>query len=85
MSWTSWDRCPPGRALSEADPEIARQVGRAVAEVRKYSKEFEREIREAVEPIEREVRDAESQARKAYQLDDDFSTFKPKPEPPPPE
>ncbi len=66
-------------------PEIARQVGRAVAEVRKYSREFEREIRDAIEPVEREVRDAEAVAREAYQLDDDFSTFKPKPQPPPAE
>ena len=26
MSWTTWDRCPPGRALSDADPEIARLI-----------------------------------------------------------
>jgi glycine hydroxymethyltransferase len=23
MSWTDWDRCPPGKALDAADPEIA--------------------------------------------------------------
>lgn len=23
LNWASWDRCPPGRALTEADPEIA--------------------------------------------------------------
>src|ERR1700741_490770 len=23
MNWTSWDRCPPGKALDGADPEIA--------------------------------------------------------------
>lgn len=56
-------------------PEIARQVGRAVAEVRRVSRDFEREVRDAVEPFEREVRDAEAAARKAYELDDDFSTF----------
>ena len=26
--WTTWDRCPPGRALREADPEIARLIER---------------------------------------------------------
>src|SRR5919107_4125727 len=25
-NWTTWDRCPPGQALSEADPEIARLI-----------------------------------------------------------
>src|SRR5215211_7301888 len=24
--WTDWDRCPPGAALSETDPEVARLV-----------------------------------------------------------
>src|SRR5215213_10209480 len=23
MNWTSWDRCPPGKALDSSDPEIA--------------------------------------------------------------
>lgn len=26
MRWTDWDRCPPGTALNEADPDIARLV-----------------------------------------------------------
>ena len=26
MNWTSWDRCPPGRALDAADPEIANLI-----------------------------------------------------------
>lgn len=76
-------------------PEVARQIGRAVAEVRKVSREFEREVRDAIEPIEREVRnavepiereirDAETVARQTYALDDDFSTFKATSEPPPP-
>ncbi|MDP1861479.1 MAG: serine hydroxymethyltransferase [Gemmatimonadaceae bacterium] len=26
ISWKSWDRCPPGDALREADPEIARLI-----------------------------------------------------------
>ncbi len=56
-------------------PDIARQVGRAVAEVRRVSREFEREIRDATEPLEREVREAEAEARRAYDLDDDHSTY----------
>ena len=77
-------------------PEIGRQVGRAISEVRRVSKEFEREVRDAVEPMEREVRgaiepiqkevmDAEAAARKTYEIDQDFSTFKPKPPDTPPE
>jgi glycine hydroxymethyltransferase len=26
MSWTDWDRCPPGKALDAADPEIANLI-----------------------------------------------------------
>jgi glycine hydroxymethyltransferase len=26
-SWADWDRCPPGGALQDADPEIARLIG----------------------------------------------------------
>jgi glycine hydroxymethyltransferase len=26
MNWTSWDRCPPGKALDSADPEIANLI-----------------------------------------------------------
>ena len=26
IKWSEWDRCPPGPALSEADPEIARLI-----------------------------------------------------------
>ena len=28
--WREWDRCPPGPALREADPEIARLIEREV-------------------------------------------------------
>lgn len=28
--WTSWDRCPPGSALRDADPDIARLVEREI-------------------------------------------------------
>src|SRR3954462_14301255 len=30
MSWTDWDRCPPGRALDSADPEIANLIRREI-------------------------------------------------------
>jgi TatA/E family protein of Tat protein translocase len=56
-------------------PEIGRQVGRAVAEVRRVSREFEREVRDATEPFATQVREAEREARKTYALDDDHSTF----------
>ena len=56
-------------------PEIGRQVGRAIAEVRKVSREFEREVKDAIEPLEREVRDAEAVARKTYELNPDHSSF----------
>ncbi|MFL5578179.1 MAG: serine hydroxymethyltransferase [Gemmatimonadaceae bacterium] len=26
MKWSEWDRCPPGAALSEGDPEVARLI-----------------------------------------------------------
>ena len=26
MNWTSWDRCPPGKALDSGDPEIANLI-----------------------------------------------------------
>jgi len=31
MNWSDWDRCPPGDALREADPEIAELVEREIA------------------------------------------------------
>ena len=37
-------------------PEVGRQVGRALAEIRRVSREFEREVRDVTEPFEREVR-----------------------------
>lgn len=74
-------------------PEVGRQVGRALAEIRRVSREFEREVREVAEPFEREVRDAadpferevrelEAEARKAYDVDDDYSTYDVKDRPP---
>ena len=26
LNWSSWDRCPPGKALTQTDPEIARLI-----------------------------------------------------------
>jgi sec-independent protein translocase protein TatA len=37
-------------------PEVGRQVGRALAEIRRVSREFEREVRDVAEPFGREVR-----------------------------
>jgi glycine hydroxymethyltransferase len=31
MNWHDWDRCPPGAALSETDPEIARLIELEIA------------------------------------------------------
>jgi TatA/E family protein of Tat protein translocase len=67
-------------------PEVGRQVGRALAEIRRVSREFEREVREvaepferevrdAVEPVEREVRELEREARRTYAMDDDYSAY----------
>jgi glycine hydroxymethyltransferase len=30
MKWWNWDRCPPGTALNETDPEIARLIEREI-------------------------------------------------------
>ena len=30
ITWSEWDRCPPGSALRDADPEIARLIDREV-------------------------------------------------------
>jgi Tat protein translocase TatB subunit len=57
-------------------PEIGRQVGRFVGEVRRVSRDFEREVREAAEPLEGEIREAERVARETYDLDPDHSTFR---------
>ncbi len=56
-------------------PEIGRQIGRALAEVRRVSRDFEREVRDAAEPFEREIRDAEEMARDTYTLDSDHSRY----------
>jgi TatA/E family protein of Tat protein translocase len=56
-------------------PEIGRQVGRAIAEVRRVSRDFEREVRDAVEPFEKEVKRAEGLARDRYKLDESFSSY----------
>jgi TatA/E family protein of Tat protein translocase len=70
-------------------PDIGRQVGRALAELRRVSREFEDEVREVTEPFEREVRAAiepiepgvrelEREVRKTYELDEDHSSFAPR-------
>lgn len=63
-------------------PDIARQVGRFVSEVRRVSRDFEREVREVTEPVEREVREAERVARETYDLDPDHSILRGPPAPP---
>src|SRR6195952_3800015 len=30
LNWSSWDRCPPGRALSETDSEIAKLISEEI-------------------------------------------------------
>ncbi|HKG90826.1 MAG TPA: serine hydroxymethyltransferase [Gemmatimonadaceae bacterium] len=30
LRWSDWDRCPPGQALNDADPEIARLIEREI-------------------------------------------------------
>jgi glycine hydroxymethyltransferase len=30
MKWSNWDRCPPGAALNETDPEVARLIEREI-------------------------------------------------------
>ena len=30
-NWADWDRCPPGGALAESDPDVARLIGEEVA------------------------------------------------------
>src|SRR5918992_5965844 len=30
-NWTSWDRCPPGRALRDTDPDVARLIEQEIA------------------------------------------------------
>ena len=30
MKWADWDRCPPGTALNETDPDIARLIEREI-------------------------------------------------------
>lgn len=65
-------------------PEIARQVGRAVAEVRKASREFEREVRDMTDPFAKELREAERLAKQTYRMDEDHSSYAPRPRQTPP-
>ncbi len=74
-------------------PEIGRQVGRAIAEIRKLSRQFEsevrdaaepftREMREAIEPIPTQARDIERKAKEMIGMDEEHSTFTGPPRPP---
>jgi len=74
-------------------PDIARQVGRAVAEVRKMSREFEGEVKKVTEPFQREIQEAiepgvkevhrlEAVARETIGMDADHSQFVGPPRPP---
>ena len=78
-------------------PEIARQVGRFVGEIRRVSRDFEREVRDVAEPFHREftaasdpeeaaIRQAEAEADvdANYDVDEDHSTFRTLPPPSPP-
>ena len=78
-------------------PDIARQVGRFVGEIRRVAGDFEREVREVAEPFHREltaaadpeeaaIRQAEADAdvASAYDLDEHHSTFNPPPTAPRP-
>ena len=31
LKWSEWDRCPPGAALNDADPDIARLIEQEIA------------------------------------------------------
>jgi Sec-independent protein translocase protein TatA len=77
-------------------PEIGRQIGRFIGEIRRLSHEFEAEVRDVAEPFHREltamvdpeeaeIRKVEAEAGVAdkYALDDDHSTFMPLADPPP--
>lgn len=56
-------------------PEVGRQVGRALAELRRVSRDFEREVRDAADPFEREFREAERGLTGAVDVDADHSRF----------
>lgn len=56
-------------------PEIGKQVGRALAELRRVSRDFEREVRDATDPFEREFREAERGLRSTIDLDGDHSRY----------
>ncbi len=74
-------------------PDIARQIGRAVAEIRKLSREFESEVKQVTEPFTREFHEAldpgmkeahrlEDAARTQIAMDADHSQFLGPPRPP---
>jgi Tat protein translocase TatB subunit len=74
-------------------PEIARQIGKAVAEIRKYTREFETEVNKVTEPFTREYHEAldpgmkeahrlEDAARSSIPMDAEHSRFLGPPRPP---
>jgi len=74
-------------------PEIGRQVGRAIAEVRKMSREFESEVKKVTEPFTREIEEVmdpgmkeahrlEAVAKETIAMDEDHSQFLGPPRPP---
>lgn len=74
-------------------PEIGRQIGKAIAEMRKLSREFESEVKQVTEPFTREIQEVmdpgmkeahrlEEVARQSIAMDDDHSRFLGPPRPP---
>jgi Tat protein translocase TatB subunit len=56
-------------------PEIGRQIGRAIREVRKVSSEFEREVKTSLA-----LEDDDRKARERYRMDEHHSRFVTQPE-----
>lgn len=56
-------------------PEIGRQIGRAVREVRRVSGDFEREIRSYTGDLGAEAREFERTVKTNFGLDEDHSRF----------
>lgn len=56
-------------------PEIGRQIGRAVREIRRVSGDFEREIRSYTDDLGVEAREFERTVKTNFGLDEDHSRF----------
>lgn len=56
-------------------PDIGRQIGRAVREIRRVSGDFEREIRNYTGDLEVEAREFERTVKTNFGLDEDHSRF----------